>query len=94
MEGDGVAHGHGAKVVQHELDVGRRDVLTDGERLGRLGHAQGSGVVLEERRGAPFLLDGLALRGTGQAPLRRREVERVRDVVGEQHVTSAVSDDR
>src|SRR5712691_4690444 len=33
LQGDGVAHGYGTEVVQHELDVGRCDVLTDGEHV-------------------------------------------------------------
>src|SRR5205823_13131448 len=73
------------------FDIRRREVLTDGQRLRRLGHAQRSGVVLEERGSAPLLLDRLALRGARQSPLGRRKVERVRDVRSEEHTSELQS---
>ena len=94
LEGNGVAYRHGAEIVQDELDVWRRRVVADGHGLRRLGHAQGRGVVFEERRGAPLLFDRLPLRCARQTPLRRREVDGVSDIVGEQHVARTLGDDR
>src|SRR5205809_647899 len=90
-----VTHRNGAEVVEHELHARRRVVGCQAQRLRFLRHPQRRRPVLEVGGSAALLLDAQSFRRGGEhPPLRRVEVDRQRDLVGEQGVAGPRCDDQ